>query len=60
MQGITLKCGENSVQISPTGITINGMMVSVQGQVQTQIQGTMTQVSGDAMLQLKGGITMIN
>jgi type VI secretion system secreted protein VgrG len=60
LQGITLKCGSNSVQISPTGITINGMMVSVQGQVQTQIQGTMTQVSGEAMLQLQGGITMIN
>lgn len=60
LQGITLKCGQNSVQISPTGITINGMMVSVQGQIQTQIQGTMTQVSGNAMLQLKGGITMIN
>ena len=60
LQGITLKCGENSVQISPSGITINGMMVSVQGQVQTQIQGAMTQVGGSAMLQLQGGITMIN
>jgi type VI secretion system secreted protein VgrG len=60
LQGITLKCGENSIAITPSGITIKGMTVSVQGQIQTQIKGLMCQVSGDAMLQMKGGITMIN
>jgi type VI secretion system secreted protein VgrG len=60
MQGITLKCGANSIKISPSGIAIEGMTVSVKGQIQTQIQGLMCQVSGDAMLQMKGGITMIN
>ena len=59
MQSIELKVGQSSVKIDPMGVTIQGMMVKVQGQVQTQIQGLMCQVSGDAMLQAKGGITMI-
>jgi type VI secretion system secreted protein VgrG len=60
MQSIELKVGQSSVKIDQMGVTITGMMIKIQGQVQTQIQGTMTQVNGDAMLMLKGGITMIN
>jgi type VI secretion system secreted protein VgrG len=60
MQSITLKVGQNSITIDQMGVTIQGMMIKVQGQVETQIQGTITQVSGDAMLTCKGGITMIN
>ena len=59
MQSIELKVGQNSIKIDQTGITLQGMMVKVQGQVQTQVQGTMVQVSGDAMTQISGGITMI-
>lgn len=60
MMGIEMKVGQNSIKIDQTGVTIKGMMVKVEGQVQTQIKGLMTQVNGDAMLQVKGGITMIN
>jgi type VI secretion system secreted protein VgrG len=60
MQSITLKVGENSITIDQMGVTIKGMMVSIQGQIQTQVKGTMTQINGDAMLQMQGGITMIN
>lgn len=60
MQGIEMKVGQNSIKIDQTGVTIKGMMVKVEGQVQTQIKGLMTQVNGDAMLTVKGGITMIN
>jgi type VI secretion system secreted protein VgrG len=59
MQSIELKVGQNSIKIDQMGITLSGMMVKVQGQVQTQVQGTMVQVSGDAMTQISGGITMI-
>jgi type VI secretion system secreted protein VgrG len=59
MQSIELKVGQNSIKIDQMGITLQGMMVKVQGQVQTQVQGTMVQVSGDAMTQISGGITMI-
>lgn len=60
MQSITLKVGESSVTIDQTGVTLKGMMISVQGQVQTEVKGLMTTVKGDAMLVVKGGITMIN
>ena len=60
MQAIELKVGQSSVKIDQMGITIKGMMIKIEGQVQTQIKGLMTQVNGDAMLTLKGGITMIN
>jgi type VI secretion system secreted protein VgrG len=60
MQSITLKVGQNTLTIDQTGVTVKGMMVSIQGQVQAELKSTMTTVKGDAMLTLKGGITMIN
>jgi type VI secretion system secreted protein VgrG len=59
MQSITLKVGQNSVTIDQTGVTIQGLMVKINGQTQTQIQGLQTQVSGSGMVQISGGITMI-
>ena len=59
MQSIELKVGQNSIKIDQTGVAIKGLMVKIEGQIQTSIKGLMTQVNGDAMLQLKGGITMI-
>ena len=59
MQSITLKVGENSITIDQMGVTIQGMMVSIEGQVQTEVQGMMLQLSGEAMNQISGGITMI-
>jgi len=59
MQSITLKVGQNSITIDQTGVTIKGMMVTVEGQVQTQVKGVMTQIQGSAMTQISGGITMI-
>ncbi len=60
MQGIELKVGQSSVKIDQTGVTIQGMMIKIQGTVQTDVKGLMTTVSGDAMLTAKGGIVMIN
>jgi type VI secretion system secreted protein VgrG len=60
MQSITLKVGQNSIKIDQTGITISGLMIKLQAQVQLQGSAPMTSVSGDGMLTLKGGITMIN
>lgn len=74
MQGIELKVGQSSVKIDQMGVTIKGMMITIEGQmetkvkglitqiegeVQTTLKGVMTQVSGSAMLQASGGITMI-
>ena len=59
MQSIELKVGQNSIKIDQTGVTISGMMISIEGQVQTTVKGAMTQINGSGMLQLQGGITMI-
>ena len=59
MQSIELKVGQSSVKIDQMGVTITGMMIKIDGQIQTQVNGLMTQVTGTAMLQLSGGITMI-
>jgi type VI secretion system secreted protein VgrG len=59
MQSIELKVGQNSIMIDQTGVTIKGLMVTVEGQVMLSAKAPMTQVNGDAMLTLKGGITMI-
>jgi len=52
--------GQSSIKIDQTGVTIKGMKVKLDGQIQTEVKGMMTQVKGDAMLTVKGGITMIN
>ncbi|HEY0778776.1 MAG TPA: type VI secretion system tip protein TssI/VgrG [Gemmatirosa sp.] len=75
LQGVTLKSGPtSSIQITPTGITAKGAMVSVEGMMQaalkapmvsvqgeamTTVQGAMTQVTGSGMLQLGGGVVMV-
>lgn len=75
MQKIELKVGSNSIVIDMMGITLKGLnvkseaqvqaefkglMTKIEGTVQAQVKGVMTQVNGDAMLMAKGGITMIN
>jgi type VI secretion system secreted protein VgrG len=60
IQSIELKVGESSITLDQTGVTIKGMMISIEGQIQTQVKGLMTQVNADAMLQIQGAITMIN
>ena len=55
MQSIELKVGQNSIKIDQTGVTIKGMMIKIQGQVQTEVKGLMMQVSGDAMPRSRAG-----
>jgi len=75
MQELSLKVGTSSIVLSPSGVTIKGLMVKaeamveaelkgimtkVEGTAMVQVKGTMAQINGDAMLMAKGGITMIN
>jgi len=60
MQGIEFKVGANSIKIDPSGITIKGIMVKVEGSAMAQLKSPKTTVAGDGMLTVKGGITMIN
>lgn len=58
-QSITLTVGSSSIKIDPTGVTIKGMMIDAEGQVQLTAKATMVQVTGSAMTQIAGGIIMI-
>ena len=60
MQSIELKVGQSSIKIDQMGVTIKGMMISIEAQVQMQMKGLMTEVDGTAMLTAKGGVVMIN
>jgi type VI secretion system secreted protein VgrG len=57
---IELKVGSNSIKIEQSGITIKGVMVTVQADTKLDAKSLKTTVSGDAMLTLTGGVTMIN
>lgn len=60
MQSITLTVGANSISISQEGISINGLMITLEAQIQLSESALMIQSSAEAMMQIQGAITMIN
>ncbi len=60
MQAIELKVGANSIKIDQSGITIKGVMVTIQGSAQVAVKGPITQINGSGMVQIQGGVVMIN
>jgi type VI secretion system secreted protein VgrG len=60
MQSITLTVGDNSIMIDQTGVTINGMMITVNAEVSLSESAMMIQSTAEAMMQITGAITMIN
>ena len=60
MQGIDLKVGGSTISITPTGISMKGPMVTLEGDAMAQVKAPITQINGDGMVMIKGGITMIN
>jgi type VI secretion system secreted protein VgrG len=59
MQGIEFKVGQSSISLDQSGVTIKGMMISIEGQVKTDVKGLMLSLNADAMAKLSGGVTMI-
>lgn len=59
MQSITLKVGASKVVIDQTGVTVDGMMVTLKGTAMLKAESPMTQVTGTGMLKAGGGIIMI-
>ena len=60
MQKIELKVGGTSLTIDPSGVSMKGPMVKLEGDCMAQVKAPITQIKGDAMVMIKGGITMIN
>jgi type VI secretion system secreted protein VgrG len=59
-QGITLKCGQSTIEIKPQGVTIKGPMVTVQATAKAELSGAMVDVKGSGMTQINGGLVKIN
>jgi type VI secretion system secreted protein VgrG len=53
MQSIELKVGQSSIKIDQMGVTIKGMMISIEAQIQAEVKAS-------AMTTVKGGVVMIN
>ena len=60
MQSIELKVGSSSIKIDQMGVTIKGMTIKVEAQIQCEVTAAITQVTGNGMLIEKGGLVMIN
>lgn len=58
-ESITLKVGGNSIDISTSGVQVNGMTVSLKGTSSTTVEGLQTSIKASATLEAKGSLTMI-
>ncbi len=58
--GVKLACGSNTIELSQSGVTINGMSITIKGSIEVQIQGAMSTLKGDGTVTIKGGVVMIN
>jgi len=57
---ITIQCGQSSIVMDPTSITLSAMMININAQVQLAESAIMTSIKGSAMLTVNGGVVMIN
>lgn len=59
--GIKLSCGPtSSVEITPAGVSIQGLLVSIEGEAGASVKAPMVAVSGDAVTQIEGAIVLVN
>ncbi|RDA61906.1 type VI secretion system tip protein VgrG [Hafnia paralvei] len=59
LQSIDIKVGSNKISITQTGISINGIILKIEGSGITELKGAMTTLSGTGMTQISGGIINI-
>ena len=60
MQKIELTVGANSVKIDTTGVTVNGIKISLQATAMLEEKAPMTQLEAEAMTTIKAPMVMIN
>jgi type VI secretion system secreted protein VgrG len=60
MQSLELVVGSSKVKLDPTGITMSGMMVKIEGTAMLESKAPMHTVKGDGMLMVNGGVVMVN
>jgi hypothetical protein len=57
---VFLKCGSNTVEVTPQGIKVNGLQVSIEATAKAEIKAAMLEMTGSGMAKLAGGIVKIN
>ena len=60
MQSITLKVGQTSIKLTPTGMTIQSTMITLKASGMLQSQGGFYKITGDSLVQVQGGMVKIN
>ena len=56
MQGIELKVGANSIKVDQKGITLKGIVITIEGTATALVKSPMTTIKGDGVLAASGGI----
>lgn len=59
MQSITLKCGGSVLKLDQSGISLNGVMVKIEGSASATLQSPMTTAGGSGMTSVTGAAIMI-
>ena len=57
---ITIKCGQSSIVMDPTSITISSIMIKIDAQATLDEHAIMTTIKSDAITTIKGAMVMIN
>ncbi|MBI4696809.1 MAG: type VI secretion system tip protein VgrG [Gammaproteobacteria bacterium] len=60
MQSITLKVGANKIVIDQSGITLDGIQITIKGSATLDAKSPLTTVAGTGVLTLQGGLVKIN
>ena len=59
-KSIEFTCGPSSIKMDPSGISISGIKIQINGKMAVDVSAVMTKVEGSGVLTLQGGITKIN
>ena len=57
---ITIKCGQSTIVMDPTSITISSVMIKIDAQATLDEHAMMTTIKSDAITTIKGAMVMIN
>ncbi|MBZ5619972.1 MAG: type VI secretion system tip protein VgrG [Acidobacteriia bacterium] len=57
---ITIKCGQSSIVMDPTSITMKSVMITIDAQATLDEHAMMTTIKSDAITTIKGAMVMIN
>jgi len=60
MQSIELTCGASKIKLDPTSITLDSVMIKINGKAMTEIKAPLIQSDASALQIVKGGLVMIN